>query len=922
MPPSPFEETQEMPEKIIRTPDQRLRVFVSSTLKELAQERQAASQAIKDLRLTPVLFELGARPHPPRRLYRAYLAQSHIFLGIYWQSYGWAAPDMQISGLEDEYRLAEKLPKLIYFKSPAPDQEPGLQKLIKRIKSDDKVSYRYFSDAEELRQLIGDDLAVMLSESFEQAHLQFELPESISQESEPRRVNLPQPLTTLVGREQEIKALEALLSRPHVRLVTLIGPGGVGKTRLSLEVAASLAHAFEQGVYWVDLAAINDPVLVVSAIAKVLDVRERGGAPLFDSLKQYLRDKRILLVLDNFEQVLGAASLVSELLASAAGLKTIVTSRSSLRLQGEHEFPVPPLQVPEALRLISVETVAHSAAARLFIERAQAVIPNFQMNKENAAVVAEIVRKLEGLPLAIELAAARLKYLPPKQILERLSNRLQLLTGGARDLPLRQQTMRNVIEWSHDLLNESQRSLFYRLGAFVGGFTLEAVETICNPDGELDVLGGVAALLDNSLLRQENSMVDQPRLIDQPRFSMLETIREYALEQLVENGEAAQIRQRHGEYFSELASQADPNLFSEQGEYWLDRLEMDYGNFRTAWEWTQTSSEYNALGWNIVFGLTWFWYRRSYLNEGRQWYQRAVEQSRTLGKSALRGHLLTSAGLVAMWQSDFQRAGEYMDEGLQILREVGSPSDLSRALFASGVLAVNQGEDELAQSLLGEAFPIFQTSGQRWFQAITQLHLGNIALFQKKIDTAQEYMQQSLALGRSLGDRWLSASAINNFGEFARYRGDHDQAERYYQESRDLFLSIRSFPDVARADHSLAWVAYARGDFDQARTLFLNALDLHQQLGIERGAAECVQGLCAVLGALGQREEAVRLLSAARARFEALKAGIWPADNADFQRSLEIIRSELDEAAFKSAWELGKTMSFDQALASTRQLAD
>jgi predicted ATPase len=902
-----------MTENIIRTPDQRLRVFVSSTLKELAQERQAALQAIKDLRLTPVLFELGARPHPPRRLYRAYLAQSHIFLGIYWQSYGWVAPDMQISGLEDEYRLAEKLPKLIYFKRPAPDQEPGLQKLIKQIKSDDKVSYRYFYDAEELSQLIADDLAVMLSESFEQAHFQFELPESISQKSETRRVNLPQPLTTFIGREQEIETLKALLSRREVRLVTLIGAGGVGKTRLSLRVAASLAQGFEQGVYWVDLAAINDSVLVVSAIAKVLDVRERGGAPLLDSLKQYLRDKCILLVLDNFEQVLGAAPLVSELLASAPELKIIVTSRASLRLQGEHEFPVPPLQVPEALRLISVENVTQSAAARLFIERAQAARPHFQMNEENAAVVAEIVRELEGLPLAIELAAARLKYLPPKQILERLSNRLQLLTGGARDLPVRQQTMRNVIAWSYDLLDDAQRKLFYRLGVFVGGFTLEAVEIICNPDEAMDALEGVAALLDNSLLRQLNSIVDQPR------FSMLETIRAYALERLAQNGDQAQIRQRHGEYFSELASQADPNLFSEQGEYWLDRLEMDYGNFRTAWEWTQTSPEYYALGWNIVFGLTWFWYRRSFLNEGRQWYQRAVEQSRTLAKSALRAHLLTSAGLVAMWQSDFKRAGEYMDEGLKIQRKAGTSSDLSRALFARGVLAVNQGEDELAQSLLAEAFPIFQTSGQRWFQAITQLHLGNIALFQKKIDAAEQYMQQSLALGRSLDDRWLSASAINNFGEFARYRGDHQQAERYYQESRDLFLSIRSFPDVARADHSLAWVAYARGEFDQARTLFLNALDLHQQLGIERGAAECVQGLCAVLGALGQREEAVRLLSAARARFEALKAGIWPADNADFQRSLASIRSELDEATFTSAWDHGKSIPFDQALALIRQ---
>jgi len=912
-PTAAFEETRDTSEKIIRTPDQRLRVFVSSTLKELGQERQAAYQAIQDLRLTPVLFELGARPHPPRRLYRAYLAQSHIFLGIYWQSYGWVAPDMQISGLEDEYRLAKKLPKLIYIKRPAPDQDAGLKKLLKRIKSDDNVSYRYFSNADELRQLIGDDLAVLLSESFEQAQLQPGRDETISDGSEPNLASLPKPVTTLIGRQPEIETLKALLLRPDARLVTLVGPGGVGKTRLSLEVAAGLADKSDQSIYWVNLAAIHDPILVVSAIAKVLDVRERGSVTLLDSLKGYLRDKRVLLVLDNFEQVLEAGNLLSELLSAAPGLKALVTSRAALRLQGEREFPVPPLQVPAANTSESVDRITESNAVRLFIERAQAARPNFQLTQENAAVIGEIVRKLDGLPLAIELSAARLKLLPPKQILERLDNRLQLLTGGARDLPVRQQTMRNVIEWSDDLLNESQRTLFYRLGVFVGGFTLDAAEAVCNPGGKLDVLEGVAALLDNSLVQQQNSIVDQPR------FSMLETIREYALERLVQCGEDNQIRQNHGETFSELASQADPKLFSEQGEYWLDRLEMDYGNFRSAWEWTQTSQEFYPLGWKIVFGLTWFWYRRSYLNEGRQWYQKAVKQSQTLGKSALRGHLLTSAGLVAMWQSDFQRAGEYMDEGLQILRAGGDPADLARALFASGVLAVNQGESDRAQALLSEVFPIFQDIGQEWFQAITLLHLGNIALFQGELETAREYMQRSLTLGKRLGDRWLSASAINNFGEFARYQGNHDQAQGYYQESRDYFLSIKSFPDVARADHSLAWVAYAGGDYAQAGALFLRALELHQQLGIERGAAECLQGLSAVLGAQGQPEDAISLLSTARARFEALEAGIWPADNADFQRALKKVRSELDEATFKLTWERGQAMSFDQALVFTRQ---
>lgn len=897
---------------VIRTPDQRLRVFVSSTLRELAEEREAVRQAIAALRLNPVLFEQGARPHPPGDLYRAYLAQSQVFIGIYWQRYGWIAPGMEISGLEEEYRLAGDLPKLIYIKTPALDREPGLTELLKSIKDDDNVSYKYFSDAGELRELVQDDLALLLTERFEQARLRQEPVTADARKPADQRPGLPHPLTALIGRESEVATARDLLARPDIRLVTLTGPGGVGKTSLGIEVASGLVDDFEHGIYWVPLAAIRDPNLVTSAIAQVLDVREREGHPLLESLKDYLQDKHLLLLLDNFEQVLSAGPIITELLASALNLKALVTSRAALQLRGEHKLPVPPLPLPEASMAGSFERLQLNAAIHLFLERARAANPAFTLTHENAPEVMGIVHRLDGLPLAIELAAARIKLLPPRNILDRLESRLDLLTGGAKDLPPRQQTMRRTLDWSFGLLDQEAQTLFSRLGVFVDGFTLEAVEAVCNPNAELDILEGIASLLNNSLLRQA------PDFSGSPRFTMLETIREYALERLADTGEGDQFRHRHAIFFHDLAEEARPNYFSGESEAWLDRLGADYSNLRAAMSWLQTEPQSVEIDWRVIINLLWLWYRRGYLNEARRWYEMAVEQAAPLGDDPLRARILYSAGSVAMWQSDLATAAQLMDESLRILRESGDPPVLAEALFVRGVLATNQGDTETARSALEETLSLNRRMDQEWFQAMILLHLGNVALAQDDPSAARARMEESLALGRSVQDRWVIASAINNFGEIARYQGDYDQAERHYLESADIFQSLGSSPDVARENHSLGYVALSHGDHLRARARFEESLAQHQKLGVKRGVVECLIGLAAVLEAQGQPEPAVRLYAAAQAQFAALGAGIWPADEAELARGLATARARLDEGDFAAAYEAGRGMKLSEAIASAK----
>ena len=721
--------------------------------------------------------------------------------------------------------------------------------------------------------------------------------------------NLPVQPTPFIGRTKLIAAIKDLLLQPNTHLVTLLGPGGTGKTRLGLQVAEALLDQFPDGVYFVPLADDTNANQLISRLALQLSVRE-GGRPLLETVKDYLRDQQLLLVMDNFEQLVSAAPVLADILADAPRLKILASSRVALNLHTEREFPVPPLELPRVDHRSGLESLIENEAIYLFVERARAVQPNFALTKDNVSVVAEICRKLDGLPLALELAAARVKLLQPQAILSRLDDQLKLLTGGSRDLPARHQTLRNTLDWSYDLLDPDEQILFAHLGVFVGGFTFEAVEAVCNPDGKLDILESLASLVNNSLLRQDETDNSDSR------FGMLETIRSYAIERLTAHGEMEKLREEHARYFgSVVIHQIGFNLYNAEATAWLNWLEREHDNLRAMLAWSLTSAqgiELGAIAVNIMF---WFWYRRGYFSEGRMWADRLLASPFMQKESPANVMALIASGLLAIWQGEQAAGLKKLQESLAIEQKSEKKELIAFLLMGNAVAYLNMGKDREAQPMLEQAIALFKEPQNASFHAITLVHLGNVELGLGNPEQARTYHEQALAEARVINENWLIAFALNNLGEVARTQGQFLPARKYYEESEALLRASGDVGDVARLVHNLGYVAQYEEDFELAESQFRKSLAMFRRLGNRRGIAECLAGLAGLKGRQGQTEWGAIMLSAAESVLEITGGAWWPADRMEVERNREMLRQALSADEFEKAQKTGAGMNIDQAIA-------
>lgn len=681
------------------------------------------------------------------------------------------------------------------------------------------------------------------------------------------RHNLPVQSTPLIGRRRELDEVEKLLA--SFRLLTLTGTGGTGKTRLALRVAEEIAETFPNGVYFIDLSPLSDHVLVAKAIAKALGVFENPAEPLLETLKRVLSGRETLLIIDNFEHVTPAAKMVSELLAASPHLKVLVTSREALHVAGEQEYPVPPLSLPVD-EVVSVENLAGSEAGALFVQRAQMTLPRFELRDDNASAIAKICTRLDGLPLAIELAAARSKLLTPQALLDRLEGTredspLRTLATGTRDAPARHRTLEDAIAWSYNLLDENEKKLFARLAVFRGGCSLEAIEAVCGEGLSIDILDGLASLVDKSLVQQKETPGGEPR------FVLLEMIHEYARERLKESGESETMRQRHCEYFVALAERAEPDLRLARYGYWCQQFELELDNIRAVLNWTLGNREVSQ-GVRLASALGLFWYGRGYHVEGIRWKQRLLERLDEV-PTIYHAKFLISAGRLA-WMVDLDEANSLFERALEVSRDLGDH-----------------------------------------FQAAWALAFQGYAM-QREPETAIPIAEVSLTLFREMNHLPGIAQVLNIIGELARIGGDDARAKRAYEECLAVCQQTGETLRICYNLVNLAYVAQHEGEHERALNLVRQALHITRDTKGSRDIASFLVTFAGSIAALGQLDRAARLVGASEAALESMGAFHQPTDKPEIDRIIADVRAQLDNTTFQIAWAEGQEMSLEQAVAN------
>ena len=719
--------------------------------------------------------------------------------------------------------------------------------------------------------------------------------------------NLPRQLTSFVGRGREMAEVKHLLTTTY--LLTLTGAGGSGKTRLSLQVAADVLDQYPDGIWQVEFAAIADPMLVPQAVASALSVPEQPGRSLTETLADYLRPQSTLLVLDNCEHLLSAcAQFAAALLQACPTLRIVATSREALGIGGELTYPVPSLSLPDPKQRLSLENLLQYEAVRLFVERAVVSRPQFAVTGSNVSSVVQVCTQLDGIPLAIELAAARVKVLAVEQIAARLRDRFQLLTGGGRTAPPRHQTLRAAMDWSYDLLSDRERTVLSRLSVFAGGCALEAAEAVCGGEGAegSDVLDVLTALVDKSLVHVETQG-------EEARYRLLETVRQYGRDRLLEAGDAIEMRQRHRNWHLSFAEQADTKLRGPEQALWARRLEAEFDNLRAALEWSAQDESSPEPGPRLAWSLMWFWNTCGYVIEGRQWLEKMV--SRAIGASpALRARVLCGAGALSEKLGEYEHARARLAGSLDLFRRLDDAWGAALALHFLGHVASAQDNFALVTSMFEESLALFRGTGDKWGCALTLDCWGSAVCRQGDYDLASSLFEQSAALSRERGNRWELYGPVSGLGVVAAARGDYVRATALLEESLAMARETERKAAILTATLRLGRVVFGQGNCERAAALFKESLVLRKERGDKDGIAACLDALAGVAMAQERLEKAARLFGAADVLRDAIHTVVSPAQRAEYDRHMATLRARLDETALAAAWVEGRAMTLEQAI--------
>lgn len=895
---------------MIRTPDQRLRVFISSTLIELAPERKVVKAAIEKLRLIPVLFEGGARPHAPQDLYRAYLDQSQVFIGIYGASYGWVGPDMDISGLEDEFRLSGSLPRLIYVKNSVSARDPRLQGMLDRLKSDGSVSFQKFDTPEELGEQVQSDLALLFSERFG------------ANAPEEGSVLAPMKLPVLrgdsVGREEDVRKLQELLLHEGNALVTVTGPGGTGKSRICLLLGHKVHGRFKGGAVFVPLASISDPGLVAQAIASALGAYDNGRRSAVEVLKDVISDKELLLVLDNFEQVLPAALLLNELLEHCPRLKILVSSRSPLHVRGEQVYPLAPLAGPVDAAHQAREEILACPSVDLFVRRAREASANLVLDDANVQAIAALCIKLDGLPLAIELAAAHTRLLSPVSLQQRMDNALGLLTRGAHDLPERQRTIRATIAWSHDLLSEQARVLFRRLGTLLDRFTLADVHAVAGAGGGDDeTIAALEELMDHGLVRALPSTAGSIGEV----FTMLHVVRQFAQEALDASGERPARTFMHAEHFSAVAAGTEKSMVGVGVAGKLERMDIAGADLRAAfWYWIATGDRTSA--WRMIGDRKDYWTKAGTVSEALKWMEAAgvyPEKEAPELTDLQKGRAFATAGMALTLGGEYTTSTMMLAKAVSFLEKMPGTTDLDHTLTFLGIAQVSHG-DAPARATLERALELSVAIGDDANAGFALTFLCETYLAAGDLEGAAAVLDRAKPLVDQFRSHPPEALYLLQRANVDLLLGEFGIALQHYERSVSIFNSARMLPFSGWSMLGVGYTQLCLDRTEQAMGTFMATLERARFTNDSGLLSACLMSFALVAIRWARLEEAAQLIGAGEGIAASIGFRFWTNNHLQQEEAKRALRDRLTPTVFDQQTARGRALSQEAAIAFALEL--